>query len=125
VPPALCPCQPNEAEPTGESYALEKDAEKLGGGDGYADVWKKGHFAWEHKGKRKDLAAAYRQLNEYREALDNPPTPRRLSHGARRGAHQCDVEQPICAFRRLPRPSDLVDSRDSASLQRLHGPVRP
>jgi len=25
------------------------------------------HFAWEYKGKRKDLAAAYSQLNGYRE----------------------------------------------------------
>jgi hypothetical protein len=31
------------------------------------------HFAWEYKGKRKDLAAAYSQLNGYREALGNPP----------------------------------------------------
>ena len=43
------------------------------GGDGFADVWKKGHFAWEYKGKRKDLAAAYQQLLDYREALENPP----------------------------------------------------
>ena len=28
---------------------------------------------WEYKGKRKDLDAAYRQLLQYREALDNPP----------------------------------------------------
>ncbi len=31
------------------------------------------HFAWEYKGKRKDLGAAYNQLNGYREALENPP----------------------------------------------------
>jgi hypothetical protein len=49
------------------------DAEKLGGTDGFAGVWKRGHFAWEYKGKRKDLKAAYRQLNDDREALDNPP----------------------------------------------------
>ena len=30
--------------------------------DGYADVWKRGHFGWEYKGKKKDLAAAYRRL---------------------------------------------------------------
>src|SRR5713226_2744384 len=44
---------PNEADPTGERYAFEKGAEKTGGGDGYADVWKRGCFAWEYKGKRK------------------------------------------------------------------------
>ena len=64
---------PHDADPTGESYAFEKGAEKLGGGDGFADVWKRGRFAWEYKGKKKDLKAAYRQLNEYREDLDNPP----------------------------------------------------
>lgn len=64
---------PNEADPTGDWYAFEKGAEKTGGGDGFADVWKKGYFAWEYKGKRKDLAAAYNQLLQYREALDNPP----------------------------------------------------
>jgi type II restriction/modification system DNA methylase subunit YeeA len=64
---------PNEADPTGEWYAFEKGAEKVAGGDGFADVWKKGHFAWEYKGKRKDLEAAYQQLLQYREALDNPP----------------------------------------------------
>jgi len=64
---------PSDADPTGAWYAFEKGAEKLDGGDGFADVWKKGFFAWEYKGKRKDLKAAYRQLNDYREALDNPP----------------------------------------------------
>jgi len=64
---------PTQADPTGSWYAFEKGAGKLDGGDGFADVWKKGFFAWEYKGKRKDLRAAYRQLNDYREALDNPP----------------------------------------------------
>jgi type II restriction/modification system DNA methylase subunit YeeA len=64
---------PNEADPTGDFYAFEKGAEKTGGGDGFADVWRRGYFAWEYKGKRKDLAAAYTQLLQYREALENPP----------------------------------------------------
>ena len=64
---------PNEADPTGDEYAFEKGAGKVEGGDGFADVWKRGCFAWEYKGKRKDLGAAYRQLLQYREALDNPP----------------------------------------------------
>jgi hypothetical protein len=64
---------PNEADPTGDWYAFEKGAEKSAGGDGFADVWKRGHFAWEYKGKRKDLTAAYQQLLQYREALENPP----------------------------------------------------
>src|ERR1700680_463455 len=64
---------PNEADPTGEWYAFEKGAEKTDGGGGFADVWKRGHFAWEYKGKRKDLGAAYTQLLQYREALGHPP----------------------------------------------------
>src|SRR6058998_3319032 len=64
---------PNEADPTGADYAFEKGAEKTAGGDGFADVWRRGFFAWEYKGKKKDLAAAYEQLLRYREALDNPP----------------------------------------------------
>jgi hypothetical protein len=64
---------PNEADPSGEFYAFEKGAEKLGGGDGFADVWQRGRFGWEYKGKRKDLVAAYRQLLLYREDLENPP----------------------------------------------------
>jgi hypothetical protein len=36
-------------------------------------VWKKGTFAWEYKGKHKDLDQAYEQLLQYRESLLNPP----------------------------------------------------
>jgi methylase of polypeptide subunit release factors len=64
---------PIDADPTGEWYAFEKGAGKADGGEGWADVWMRDHFAWEYKGKRKDLAAAYSQLNGYREALRNPP----------------------------------------------------
>ena len=64
---------PTDADPTGSWYAFEKGAEKFDGRDGYADVWKKGFFAWEYKGKRKDLRAAYRQLVDYKDALENPP----------------------------------------------------
>ncbi|MDE2746731.1 MAG: class I SAM-dependent DNA methyltransferase [Chloroflexota bacterium] len=64
---------PAEADPSGESYTFEAGVEKLGGGQGWADVWKRGHFGWEYKGDRADLAAAYRQLLDYREDLENPP----------------------------------------------------
>jgi len=63
---------PNEADPSGDFYAFEKGAKTLNG-DGFADVWLKGHFAWEYKGKHKDLGAAYKQVQTYREALGNPP----------------------------------------------------
>ena len=65
---------PAEADPSGESYTFEAGAERLStGGQGWADVWKRGHFGWEYKGDRADLAAAYRQLLDYREDLENPP----------------------------------------------------
>lgn len=64
---------PHEADPTGEHYAFERRVEKAGGGDGFADVWKRDFFAWEYKGKKKDLRAAYRQLLDYKDDLGNPP----------------------------------------------------
>lgn len=65
---------PNEADAKGEWYTFEAGAERLStGGQGWADAWKRGHFGWEYKGDRADLAAAYRQLLDYREDLENPP----------------------------------------------------
>jgi len=64
---------PAKADPEGASFTFEKGASKLGGGDGWADVWKKGFFAWEYKRKDSDLDAAYEQLQRYRDALLNPP----------------------------------------------------
>ncbi len=64
---------PAAADPIGEKFCFEKGAAKHGGGDGFADVWKRGFFGWEYKGKHKDLSAAYDQLLRYRDALENPP----------------------------------------------------
>ncbi len=60
------------SDPSGDYYAFEKGT-KTPDGDGWADVWQNLHFAWEYKGKHKDLVAAYAQIQKYREALDNPP----------------------------------------------------
>lgn len=64
---------PAEADPAGSFYAFEKGVEKTGGGKGFADVWYENRFAFEYKGRHKDLKAAYDQLLQYREALGNPP----------------------------------------------------
>jgi len=79
---------PAEADPSGtESFCFQKrvvkDAELFelqataGAGEpterGFADVWKKGCFAWEYKGEKKNLDEAYKQLLRYRESLLNPP----------------------------------------------------
>ena len=62
-----------EMDPTGESFTFERGASKAMGGSGWAEVWYRGHFAWEYKGRRANLKAAYDQLNLYRESLENPP----------------------------------------------------
>ena len=61
------------SDPTGETYAFEKGATKATGGEGWADVWRRERFAWEYKGKHKDLEGAHRQLLQYAGALENPP----------------------------------------------------
>ena len=64
---------PNDP-PASPDYTFEAGAERLStGGQGWADVWKRGRFGWEYKGAHADLAAAYRQLLDYREDLENPP----------------------------------------------------
>jgi len=65
--------KPAEVDTTGEIFTFEKGAAKHSGGDGWADVWKRGFFAFEYKGARANLAQAYDQLLQYREALENPP----------------------------------------------------
>ena len=64
---------PADADPTGERYCFERGARKDEGGEGWADVWKRHHFAWEYKGKHSNLDAAFTQLRQYALALENPP----------------------------------------------------
>ncbi|MGA2252236.1 class I SAM-dependent DNA methyltransferase, partial [Terracidiphilus sp.] len=64
---------PAEIDSAGENYAFEKHVSKTRGGKGFADVWLRDRFAWEYKGKHKNLNKAYEQLNDYREDLGNPP----------------------------------------------------
>jgi hypothetical protein len=71
-------CQPPDAsglDAGGNPYAFEYGVQKNLGGQGFADVFYGGHFAIEYKapGKHKDLKAAYQQLLQYREKLNNPP----------------------------------------------------
>lgn len=65
--------RPAEDDQEGKTYTFEKGVTKTLGGEGFADVWMRGNFAWEYKGKHKDLVAAYQQLLQYREDLENPP----------------------------------------------------
>src|SRR3954469_2149147 len=64
---------PAVVDKKGEFFTFEKGVEKTGGGKGFADVWYRDHFAIEYKGKHRDLSAAYQQLKQYQESLENPP----------------------------------------------------
>ncbi len=65
--------KPADLDPTGKDYGFEVGATKTTGGQGFADVFRRGFFAWEYKGTGKDLTAAFVQLQRYAVALDNPP----------------------------------------------------
>ncbi len=59
-----------------DSYCFERGAKKTGAAGqarGWADVWKKSHFAWEYKAPGANLGTALKQLMTYALALDNPP----------------------------------------------------
>ena len=56
-----------------DNYCFERGAKKSGGGDGWADVWKRGCFGWENKKPGRDLNAALKQLTDYALELENPP----------------------------------------------------
>lgn len=64
---------PAAGDPTGESYCFEKGALKSTGTPGFADVWKRGYFAWEYKKKKKNLGEALGQLSKYVWNLESPP----------------------------------------------------
>lgn len=64
---------PAEDDPKGDHFTFEKGATIAGGGDGWADVWKKGYFAWEYKKRRRNLDEAMVQLTRYAAALEHPP----------------------------------------------------
>lgn len=55
------------------NYCFEPYVSKTGSGRGFADVWKRGHFAWEYKAPGRKLDAALRQLMMYALPLENPP----------------------------------------------------
>ena len=64
---------PVSAAPHGEWFTCERGLVKSTGGDGWADVWKRGVFGWEYKGRHRDLTAASDHLLRDQGALENPP----------------------------------------------------
>ncbi|MBA3678125.1 MAG: class I SAM-dependent DNA methyltransferase [Sphingosinicella sp.] len=104
---------PAQADPTGDFYCFERGATKSTGGEGWADVWKRGHFGWEYKGKRKDLSAAFVQLQQYALALENPPL-----------LVVCDLDRFVIQTNWTNTVSEkhelsLEDLRDPLNLQKL------
>ncbi len=64
---------PDEHDPEGTIFSFETGTMKPDGRKGFADVFFRGHFIWEYKSVHKNLNKAYRQLQLYRENLQNPP----------------------------------------------------
>ncbi len=66
---------PEPAAP--ERYCFERGLVKTGSAaartDGFADVWLRGHFAWEYKAPGRSLKEALKQLMLYALPLENPP----------------------------------------------------
>ena len=54
-------------------YLFEEKNSVIGGRTGYADVFRRGAFAWENKAPGKSLDTALKQLLGYSLALSNPP----------------------------------------------------
>jgi hypothetical protein len=54
-------------------YLFEEKNSVIGGRTGYADVFRRGAFAWENKAPGKNLDTALKQLLSYSLALSNPP----------------------------------------------------
>lgn len=101
--------KPLDDDPKGERYAFEKGASKAGGGDGWADVWRQNCFAWEYKGKHKDLEKALAQVKQYATALQNPPL-----------LVACDIERIIV----LTNWTNTVSVRHEIKIDELIDPAK-
>ncbi len=71
---------PTDAGPAGGWYCFKHGARKDTGGEGQADVGKRGCFAWEYKGKHANLDAKVILGREFSLPVDGTvsrPRPRR------------------------------------------------
>jgi hypothetical protein len=65
---------PLEMDPSGGLFEFQRKVATEEGRPGFADVWYRGHFAVEYKGKQvRDLGAAFQQLLRYRSNLETSP----------------------------------------------------
>lgn len=96
-----------------DNYCFERGAKKAGGGDGWADVWKRGHFGWENKSPKRDLVKALEQLRAYAGNLDNPPLQIVCDR------ERIEIHTVFRGYPDEPRTIWLKDIGDPANLQTL------
>ena len=100
--------KPTDADPKGEWYCFERGATKTTGGEGWADVWKRGCFGWEYKSRGRNLDEAVDQLKRYALALENPPL-----------LIACNLDR----FRIVTNWTNAVSARHEFDLDGLREPV--
>jgi type II restriction/modification system DNA methylase subunit YeeA len=69
----LCSILGVDAPNDPETYTFERRFHRHNKALGYADVWKRGCFAWEYKAPGRSLEEALDQLMKYALPLENPP----------------------------------------------------
>ena len=106
----LCTLLDLEKPRSSENFCYEKGAVKDSGRRGWADVWKKDHFAWENKKPNSNLKKALAQLREYSGNLGNPPL-----------LIVCDREriEIHTAFRGFPDEPKTIRLQEIGDLQNL------
>jgi len=96
-----------------ENYCFERGAKKDGGGEGWADVWKRDCFGWENKKPGRDLIKALAQLKEYSGNLGNPPLLIVCDR------ERIEIHTMFRGYPDEPRTILLKDIGDPANLQTL------
>ena len=84
---------PAEADPAGEWYCFERGARKDTGGDGWADVWKRGWFRLGVQGPSRQPRRGVQPVAAIRPGAGQPATTDRLGHGAVPHPHQLDQQR--------------------------------
>ena len=92
---------PAEADPSGETYCFERGARKDTGGDGWADVWKRHHFAWGVQGAARGPRHSLRPAPAVLAGVGEPAAADRVRHGAVPDPHQLDEQRQLLRGRRV------------------------